>query len=548
MTEQSICAIYCRFSSKAQEKGFSIEAQKSACLEYAKKQNFKVYRIFEDRAMSGTTDERDAFQQMISLATDTPPPFTAILVHNLNRFARNRYDSIKYKYLLRKNNVKVISVSQPFLGSNDPTEVLLESMLEGMDEFYSLNLARESIKGMVENVKAGFWNGGFAPYGFRIKKVTFKDRERSKLEIEPKESKIVKYIYARYASGNIGMSALTSELNRKRMKPRTGDYFTKNHIANILTNEKYVGDSIFGKELNTGNRPFKPLPEPILVKNSHPAIITREQAEKVQKVLKRHNPENNPPRIHNDSYLLSSLIICGKCGGRYVGASAKGGKFHYYMCNVKSRKGKKACDAPEFNRDWIETKVVEEIKQNLITKKNIRKLAIDLFNMAKERAVETPKKIGQFESEARTKEKKLQRLYEIIETSHELNMDDFAPRIRELKADIQQLREQKERLEEEYKKTSKAVFNERFIADYVQLLIDILDSEEFYRRKIFVADLIKEIRVKDGKCRVSYTPFAAGLGFLKDSEIDLSSRPTQKKNSGVNHKPEFSQKRNWLPL
>jgi DNA invertase Pin-like site-specific DNA recombinase len=183
---QQFCAIYCRFSSRQQEGNFSIEAQKSACLEYAQKQNWKIYKIFEDRALSGTSDERDSFQEMIQQAMDSPPPFQAILVHKLDRFARNRYDSVKYKYLLRKQGIKVISATQPMVGSNDPTEILVESLLEGMDEFYSLNLARETIKGMVEAAKQGFWCHGAAPYGFRKKYIEQNGRRRPKLEIDPK--------------------------------------------------------------------------------------------------------------------------------------------------------------------------------------------------------------------------------------------------------------------------------------------------------------------------------------------------------------------------
>ena len=162
------CAVYCRYSSEGQRDSMSIEAQRRACTEFAAKQGWSVHKVYVDEARSGTSDDRAAFQEMIADGIKKHPPFQVVLVHKLDRFARNRYDSIKYKSLLRRKGIKVVSATQPIVGSGDPTEVLLEAMLEGMDEFYSLNLARESLKGMAENARRGWWNGGHAPFGYKL--------------------------------------------------------------------------------------------------------------------------------------------------------------------------------------------------------------------------------------------------------------------------------------------------------------------------------------------------------------------------------------------
>ena len=504
---QQFCAIYCRFSSRQQEGNFSIEAQKSACLEYARKQNWKVYKIFEDRALSGTSDERDSFQEMIQQAMDSPPPFQAILVHKLDRFARNRYDSVKYKYLLRKQGIKVISATQPMVGSNDPTEILVESLLEGMDEFYSLNLARETIKGMVEAAKQGFWCHGAAPYGYRKKYIEQNGRRRPKLEIDPKEAGIVEYIYKRYSRGNIGIKGLVVELNNKRIRPRTSKYFMTGIIEHILISEKYVGDMIFGKNINAKNRPFKTLQEPLMVKGSHPAILSRELDAKVKNILKRRGAENIHPRATNSDYLLSSLIVCGKCSARYIGASAKSGKFHYYMCGTKSRKGKVACNSPEYNKESLESQVIEKIQKYILTEKNLQELAFNLFKLIKQAAPDLNKKASRVQAEIKQKNDKLRRIYEVLETSHDLNVDDLAPRIRELKADIQMLEGQKEILDNEIKGIEGAELNTQWVKSYAQLLIDLMESKDFFTRKKFLARVIDKIEVKDKGFAISFRPF-----------------------------------------
>src|SRR3989338_7928690 len=195
------CVIYCRYSSEAQRNSLSIEAQTHECRAFAERQGWIVHKIYVDEARSGTSDDRVSFQEMIHDALSPDPPFRVVLVHKLDRFARNRYDSIKYKHFLRKKGLRVISAGQPILGSGDPTEVLLEAMLEGMDEFYSLNLSRESLKGMAENARQGYWNGGYAPYGYKFTFIQTPKGQKRKLMIEDSEAKAVKLIFKMYLNG-----------------------------------------------------------------------------------------------------------------------------------------------------------------------------------------------------------------------------------------------------------------------------------------------------------------------------------------------------------
>jgi len=533
--DQIACAIYCRFSSKNQEGGFSIEAQQSACTEFANKQGWTIHKIFIDRAQTGTSDDRDSFQEIMGLAAQDPPQFQVILVHKLDRFARNRYDSIKYKYFLRKRGIRVISVTQPIVGSNDPTEILVESLLEGIDEYYSANLGRESIKGMVENLKAGFWNGARPPFGYKTIKVNKDGRDHSKLEINPLESPIIEYIFGRYSKGSIGIKALTMDLNsRKGWKPRSQKYFSVNWVERILKNEKYAGDVTYGKTLNKNNRTIQALPAPITVKNTHPAIIAKDIFERVQLILQSRAPENAHPRIHNDSYLLSGLIFCPKCGARYQGAAAKSSKFHYYTCGTKRRKGKDICPSPDYNRDWIERQVVQTLKEKIVTRENIQNLALKLFKIMKDSSPDLISKIRRVNTEIESKQGKLKKLYEVLESSNDLNVDDLAPRIRELNSEISSLKIQIIALNEQLERNKKAKLNQEWLDNYSQMLVDILDSDSFYARKNFVRRLIDRIEINNKKCEITYRPFNEDLVYFSD--------PPSKKEPGPLIEPEFSQK------
>ena len=139
-------ALYARFSSDNQ-RSESIDAQIRAMQAYCKQHNFVIVNTYVDEAKSATTDRRPAFQQMI--ADSSNHAFDILLVHKLDRFARNRYDSAVYKRELKKNGVLVYSVLENL--DNSPESIMMEAVLEGMSEYYSQNLSREVMKGMKES-------------------------------------------------------------------------------------------------------------------------------------------------------------------------------------------------------------------------------------------------------------------------------------------------------------------------------------------------------------------------------------------------------------
>jgi len=162
--------LYARVSSEKQaEKDLSIAAQLKALRKYAVEHGWEVYKEFVDEAESARSANRPAFKEMVALAKQKHKFFDTILVWKLSRFARNREDSIIYKSLLRKCGVSVISINEQV--DETPAGKLLEGMIEVIDEFYSINLAQDTIRGMKENAGRGYHNGGTIPIGYKAKKV-----------------------------------------------------------------------------------------------------------------------------------------------------------------------------------------------------------------------------------------------------------------------------------------------------------------------------------------------------------------------------------------
>ena len=155
--------IYARYSSDNQREE-SIEGQLRECNDFAKRNDITIIDSYIDRAFSATTDRRPAFQKMIKDSAKNM--FDVIIVWKLDRFTRNRYDSAHYKAQLRKNGVNVISANENI--SEGSEGIILESVLEGMAEYYSADLSEKVIRGLTENAMKCKFNSDPITFGFNF--------------------------------------------------------------------------------------------------------------------------------------------------------------------------------------------------------------------------------------------------------------------------------------------------------------------------------------------------------------------------------------------
>jgi Recombinase./Resolvase, N terminal domain. len=200
--------------------------------------------------------------------------FQAVIVHKLDRFARNRYDNAFYKRLLKKNGIRLISVLEPL--DDSPESIILESVLEGMAEYYSRNLAREVMKGLKENAFQAKFNGGIAPLGYDIKDGYY--------VINEKEAEAVKLIFKMYNDG-YSYGCIIDELNLRGYKTKKGNAFSKNSLHDILRNERYIGKYIFNKGTKNNHNICKE--DVIIIDDAIPAIIDKNLFEEVQKKMEK---------------------------------------------------------------------------------------------------------------------------------------------------------------------------------------------------------------------------------------------------------------------
>ena len=359
---QNVAVIYARYSSHNQ-RDVSIDQQIKDCRKYAERLGIKVVDVYADRALTGTNDKRPDFQRMIRDAETGA--FSYVIVYTLDRFARDRYDSAVYKRQLRNVGVKVLSAMENI--SDDPTGILMESMLEGLAEYYSKELSRKITRGMRDNAEKGLANGSM-PYGF-------KRGEDGRYQIEPEQAEIVREIFERFDAGESFVSIQT-DLNNRGLKTKKGASWNRSSFNSMMSNIRYTGVYSY---------------DGVCVPGAIPRIIEQDLFDRVQERLHtKKTPRGNPQkrRRENSVYLLTGKIFCGHCKSPMVGISGKSnGKVPYYYYVCQKHRQEKSCKKKAVRRDWIERKIALELRETVLSDDVINWLAnltIDYFNREKE--------------------------------------------------------------------------------------------------------------------------------------------------------------------
>jgi DNA invertase Pin-like site-specific DNA recombinase len=348
--------IYARYSSHSQ-RDVSIDQQIRACKLFAERQSIEVVEIYDDRATTGTNDRRPAFQRMIKDADRADWQF--VIVYSLDRFARDRYDSAVYKRRLKECGVKVLSAMENI--SDDPTGILMESLLEGLAEYYSKELSRKIKRGMEDNASKCLCNGQ-VPFGYRR-------GEDGKFAIDEAEAPIVQEIYRRIRDG-ARICDIIHDMNERGIRTKHGKLWSKSTFNRLLSNERYTGVYIY---------------KDIRVPGGIPRIIDQPLFDAVQLILHtKKNPRKNAAiegapqrrRQENGIYYLTGKLYCGHCHSPMVGVSGhgKGGAtYYYYTC--KGKRTEHSCQKKNVNRDFIEMFIAAALKETMLNDKAIRILA-----------------------------------------------------------------------------------------------------------------------------------------------------------------------------
>ena len=397
--------IYARYSSDNQREE-SIEGQLRECNEYATFNDIQVVGNYIDRALSAKTDNRPEFQRMIK--DSYKHTFDCVIVWKLDRFSRNRYDSAHYKALLRKNGVKVVSAKETIAEGSEG--ILLESVLEGMAEYYSAELAEKVTRGMKENALKGLWNGGIIPFGYYV-------NEEHKLALDSKAAPIVKEIFKLCYDGKT-VKEITNIMKDRNIKKENGKPLHYNSIRYMLSNRVYIGEY---------NRMG------VVKENGVPQIVTEDVFNAVQVELEKNS---KAPARHTakDDYLLTTKLFCGSCGAMMVAQAGTGGKkvYRYYAC---VRQKKHLCNRKPISKVKLESFIVHKTMEFLKDDTVIDKLSQKLYELQYTESTLLPK----LQEQAKQKGKEIENILNAVQKG--FATDTLLKRLSELEKEQKELNE-----------------------------------------------------------------------------------------------------------
>ncbi len=297
--------IYARYSSDTQTEQ-SIEGQLRVCRDYAERNNIVIVDTYIDRAMTGTNDKRSDFQRM--LKDSNKKAWDIVLVYKLDRFSRNKYEMAMHKKTLRDNGIKLVSAMENI--PDTPEGIILESLLEGMAEYYSAELSQKVRLGMNETRHKGNFTGGYVLFGYRV--------ENHKVIINEDEAEVVRWMFAECAAGTLVVDIIKT-IREKGIMCR-GKTFARNTVYHTLANEKYNGIYRHGDGVFT---------------NTSPKIISDEIFNAVKAKIELNKYGKHKPEI---CYILKNKVKCGYCGkpvNSDAGTARNGSVMRYYKCSGK---------------------------------------------------------------------------------------------------------------------------------------------------------------------------------------------------------------------
>lgn len=333
-------ACYIRVSTEEQVE-YSPDAQRRALEKYARDHQLRLSpeHVYVDAGLSGRRAEtRPAFMAMIAAAKEKPPPFSVILVHKFDRFARNREDSVVYKSMLRRQcGVQVVSITEHL--EDDRVSLIMEAMLEAMAEYYSINLGDEVRKGMVEKARRGELQTVPA-FGYTVKE--------NRLEPVPQEAQVVRVLFQRFLEG-YSMVSLSRWAKQAGALTHRGHFLDVRGIRYILSNPVYIGKLRWTPD-DRG---------PLVVDSSHVPLVSQEMFGAVQKKLaenaQRYGTHAKPSGERK--HWLSGLLRCGACGGRLIFC-----KPHYFKCG---RYAKGRCSISQHvPAELLERAVLDQLRRD----------------------------------------------------------------------------------------------------------------------------------------------------------------------------------------
>ncbi|MHB0915395.1 MAG: recombinase family protein [Thermoleophilia bacterium] len=359
------CVIYLRVSTKEQaqkadsEEGYSIPAQRDACMKYIKEKGWKLIDEYLDRGESARSAHRPQLQEMLG-RIGKQKDVQVVVVHKIDRLARNMEDHITIKAILKRANTSLVSVVENF--EDNASGHLVEGIHALMAEFYSANLGAETKKGMIQKTKQGGW-AGRAPLGYKNVQTPMNGRLLRTIEVDEERAPFVKQIFQLYATGDHGIRELEKDMYQLGFRSQSSankapGKVHMSRIANMLSNPFYKGVVRWNG---------------IESKGLHTPLISKDLWDRVQQVIRVRDQAGERKRKH--PHYLRGTVYCGECGSRMSSQISKNEYLYFFCLGQKRHNG---CKQKYIMAEDLE-KIIEDRYKTIQLPEDVRVKLADKF-------------------------------------------------------------------------------------------------------------------------------------------------------------------------
>lgn len=497
--------IYARVS-KHREESVSIEAQIEHCTARARELGATVVKVFQDDGVSGR-QSRNRREFLKAKAFCEAANIDYFITWSTSRFARNMLELFVSQAELKDIGTRLECLNADVDDETD--EGFMNRAMHGfMDEMYSRQIARDTLRSQKRAAAAGYFTGGGVPFGYR----SVKDGGRSRLEIDEAERPVVDRLFQIALSGE-GALVIAIALNDGGYL-RRGRRWTKNAVNYILKNEVYTGVRTFNKTQRRTGKP-KP-PEEWIRVESHPALISRDEFERIQAMLEERAPHQHHGSTARSTFLFTGLAECGICSGRLqirTGKGRAGGLYSYYAC-LAHKHGRPKCLLRAVRADLFDEWVLDQVLRHVLTPQAMREALQDLTAAGLEWARRRETLRADLVAQIREQEARRDRLFELLEVSGKDTPDlpQVVKRLNERAAELERLQRDLQALESAPVSGRAVEVEPETAADVMREVILAADTQ---KKRAFLGAFIERVIVSPEGIEVEYRPEAlldAGTG------------------------------------
>ncbi|MGZ4139297.1 MAG: recombinase family protein [Actinomycetota bacterium] len=405
--------------------------------------------------------------------------FDLLLVYRVDRFARSVRGLAQILEELDQAGVSFRSATEPF-DTSTPGGRMFVQMLGVFAEFERASIVERIVAGMERKAATGVWNGGHPPYGYQL------DSDSGYLMVREDEAHLVPVVFDHYVNKRLGAKAIANWLNERGHRTRQGKPWGHMAVLSIVSNRVYIGEIFFRGRHNAA---------------PHPTLIDREIFEEAQAILEARGEDVSLRRSNASEYLLTGLLVCEKCGRKFVGAAANGraNRYTYYVCFSRQRYGTQECDQGRLRADELEDHIVDSLVRTLQNRELLQDAVSKWFQRAERARPQIQKQLDAVSEQIRTVEEALDRYFRAFERGT-MNETSCAGRIEMLTAELTGLKGRQAELSEQVREEPPEVLSPEDLNDLIEEVQEALRLGPIPQRKVLIQSLVAEIRVKDAGC------------------------------------------------